>query len=282
MLWRKRAGEGREGVWTDLTCAGQVNLGSASFPGDCGVEFFLAVTYRKLTLNLFTLRWRRRSQSLGFLPQREGNLGNGELDRRTGNINLVLDFCCHSSWQVTSFKKKILKRRYLLLEQESSEETEPVVLASGQVGEGPWVKGLRSFICVIYASREKGTREEEGRGMRGMSLLSSLPTWIKFLNLYCAHKQTSQPCLSLCPRIPAHHWNHGRLCLRKALLPPRHGGVDSRIPNWNHKNTFIFLIKWSSFYFGCNMNKLFRWERNIYPNSKLVNYKWTFCLITRS
>lgn len=200
MLWRKRAGEGREGVWTDLTYAGQVNLGSASFPSDCGVEFFLAVTYRKLTLNLLTLRRRRRTQCLGFLPQREGNSGNGELDRRTGNINLVLDFCCHSSWQVTSFKKKILKRRYLLLEQESSEETEPVVLASGQVGEGPWVKGLRSFICVIYASREKGTREEEGRGMRGMSLLSSL--YLLESNSLTCTMLTNKPANPASPSAP--------------------------------------------------------------------------------
>lgn len=52
----------------------------------------------------------------------------GELDcdltfiYRPGNINLVLDVSCYCSWQVKILGTKILRRLYLLFEQESTEE----------------------------------------------------------------------------------------------------------------------------------------------------------------
>lgn len=116
-------------VWADRTCAGQANLASASFRGDCWVELFhLSLMGNLHWISLHgegrggdrsTESFRINSTWTSCLRWKEiQEMENcaGELDcdltfiYRPGNINLVLDVCCHCSWQIKILEEKNLKK----------------------------------------------------------------------------------------------------------------------------------------------------------------------------
>lgn len=161
------------------------------------------------------------------------------------NISLVFDICCDYSWLV---KPSLLQSR----EVQWGMRSQLCAACQGGKRRHPgWKQWLavggkepegQSFICVTYTVEDREPERQkagEKKGRINRNPLFSVPLLFTYgnqiFNLNPACRESASTAPSSAP-VPAHC-----LYVGETLLPPW-DGVDSMIPNWNHKEHICSFV----------------------------------------